>query len=407
MKRTFILCRLLLIAVIVLPSLLVAERPGRADAQQVPVSDPALAEDTETLLRGPLHEAFAGPIAMDPQAGLIVPKKPPEAIEEIPPEAKPADENVIWISGYWAWDEDRDDFIYVSGVWRVPPEDRRWVPGYWTEADGGFQWISGFWAPIEAEEVRYLPTPPTSLESGPTSPQPSSDDSWVSGCWFYRDNRYAWRPGYWNAYHDGWVWVPSHYVWTPHGVVFVGGYWDYPFPRRGVVFAPVCFSRPVYVRSGYCYSPSVVVDISRALVHLFVYPRRCHYYWGDYYGYRPHGGHHFYAWHDYHGRHGYDPMFSYYTANYRRQNIDYAQRMRGWHDYFQRHEEYRPAHTLHAQAELAARVQHREPELRYALLGNSVSQALARTDTTAASAWSESRKRIGRRGRGCPIKCAI
>ena len=152
--------------------------------------------------------------------------------------------------------------------------------------------------------------------------------SWVSGCWLYRDNRYAWRPGYWNSYRDGWVWVPSHYVWTPNGVVFVAGYWDYPFPRRGVVFAPVWFPRPVYVRSGYCYSPSVVVDISRGLVHLFVYPRRCHYYWGDYYGFRPHGGHQFYAWYDYHGRHGYDPMFAYYTANYRRQNIDYAQRMR-------------------------------------------------------------------------------
>ena len=116
-------------------------------------------------------------------------------------------------------------------------------------------------------------------------------------------------------------------------------------------------------------------------MHMFVYPRRCHYYWGDYYGYRPRGGHQFHAWSDYHGRHGYDPMFAYYTSSYRRHNIDYGQRMRGWHDYFQRHEEYRPARTLHAQAGLAARVQHREPELKYALLGNSVSQALARTDT--------------------------
>jgi hypothetical protein len=380
MKRTFILCRSLSIAVIVLTSLLVAERPGRADAQQVPGSDPAPAEDAEALLRGPLHEAFAGPIALDPQSGLIVPKMPPEAIEEIPPEAKPADEDVIWIPGYWAWDEDRDDFIYISGVWRVPPGNHRWVPGYWSEGDGGWQWISGFWTPVEAEEIRYLPTPPRSLEAGPTSPQPSSNHTWVNGCWLYRDTRYVWRPGYWNAYHDGWVWVPSHYSWTPHGSVFVGGYWDYPYPRRGVVFAPVWFSRPIYARSGYSYSPRVVVDISRALLHMFVYPRRCHYYWGDYYGYRPRGGHSFHPWYNYHGRHGYDPMFAYYSSSYRRHNIDYGQRLRGWHDYFQRHEEYRPARTLHAQAGLAARMQHREPELKYALLGNSVSQALARSD---------------------------
>ena len=367
-------------AAIAVWSLWTVQDAGRLIAQQPPPADPASSEDTETLLRGPLHEAFAGPIEENPRPGLVVPKQPPDAIEEIPPEAQPAEENAIWIPGYWAWDEERDDFIYVSGVWRVPPDGRRWVPGYWTEAAGGWQWISGFWAAADAGEVRYLPTPPATLESGPTSPQPAADYSWVSGCWFYRDDRFVWRPGYWNAYYDGWVWTPSHYVWTPHGAVFVPGYWDYPFPRRGVVFAPVWFPRPIYVRHGYCYSPRTVVDPARVLVHLFVYPRRCHYYWGDYYGFRPHGGHAFHAWCNYHGRHGYDPLFAYYTVNYHRHNIDYAQRLRGWHDYFQRHEEYRPPRTLHGQTELAARIAHRGPELKYALLGNSVSQALERTD---------------------------
>jgi hypothetical protein len=113
---------------------------------------------------------------------------------------------------------------------------------------------------------------------------------------------------------------------------------------------------------------------------LFVSPRHGHYYWGDYYGYRPHGGHHFYPCHDYHGRHGYDPVFAYYSANYRRHNIDYTQRLRGWHDYFQRHEECRPARTLEAQVRLAALVERREPELKYALLGSSLKDAISRTD---------------------------
>ena len=141
------------------------------------------------------------------------------------------------------------------------------------------------------------------------------------------------------------------------GVVFIDGYWDCPFSQRGVVFAPIWFSRPSYLGRGFCYTPSVVIDVSHLLMHLFVHPRRCHYYWGDYYGHHPRRGHHFYASFDYHGRHGYDPVFAYYHAYHRHRNIDYTQRLRGWHDYFRDHKEYRPPHTLHGQAQFAARVE--------------------------------------------------
>ncbi len=358
---------------------------------------PVAGEDAEPLLRGPLHEAFAEPIQLNPQPATIVPKQPPEPIEELPPEAKPADEDVIWIPGYWAWDEEREDFIYVSGVWRVPPQDRRWVPGYWAQADGGYQWVSGFWAPAEVAEVQYLPDPPESLESGPNSPVPSTEHYWVSGNWCYQNDRYAWRPGYWNTYREGWVWVPAHYVWTPQGMVFVNGYWDCPFSRRGVVFAPVWFSRPSYLHRGFCYSPSVVINVSHLLMHLFVNPRRCHYYWGDYYGHHPRRGHHFYPSFDYHGRHGYDPVFAYYHAYHRHRNIDYTQRLRGWHDYFRQHEEFRPPHTLHAQAQLAARVD-RHADLKYALLGNRLENVMSgrggpahfeRISQTHRQSWSD------------------
>jgi len=337
---------------------------------------PVAGEDAEPLLRGPLHEAFAEPVPLNPQPATIVPKQPPEPIDELPPEAKPADENVIWIPGYWAWDDERQDFIYVSGVWRVPPQDRRWIPGYWTQADGGYQWVSGFWAPTEVQEVQYLPDPPESLESGPSSPAPSTEHYWISGNWCYQNDRYAWRPGYWNTYREGWVWVPAHYVWTPLGAVFVDGYWDCPFSRRGVVFAPVCFPRPMYLRRGYCYTPSVVIDVSHLLMHLFVHPRRCHYYWGDYYDYRPYRDHHFYPCFDYHGRHGYDPVFAYYDAYHRHRHIDYTQRLRGWHDYFRHHQEFRPPHTLHGQAQLAARVG-RNSDLKYALLGHKLDDVVS------------------------------
>ena len=38
----------------------------------------------------------------------------------------------------------------------------------------------------------------------------------------------------------------AHYVSSPRGYVFVGGYWDYLVGRRGVLFAPVFFNAAVY-----------------------------------------------------------------------------------------------------------------------------------------------------------------
>src|SRR5665647_665283 len=42
----------------------------------------------EVLTRGPVHEAFAETISYDPKPGIIVNAKPPELINEVPPEQK-------------------------------------------------------------------------------------------------------------------------------------------------------------------------------------------------------------------------------------------------------------------------------------------------------------------------------
>ena len=73
---------------------------------------------SEVLARGPVHEAFAKPVTMDPEAPVLVPKQPPEALQEVPPPEKPAGADIVWVPGYWAWDADRNDFIWVSGCWR-------------------------------------------------------------------------------------------------------------------------------------------------------------------------------------------------------------------------------------------------------------------------------------------------
>ena len=83
--------------------------PAPADAVPGDFTPLPTTEGVEVMTRGVVHEAFAE-VVSDPKPGLTVSKQPPEAIEEVPPEFKPEEEGAIWISGYWAWDDERDDF---------------------------------------------------------------------------------------------------------------------------------------------------------------------------------------------------------------------------------------------------------------------------------------------------------
>lgn len=168
------------------------------------------AEGVQVLTRGPVHEAFAETISFDPEPGIIVSNQPPEAIEEVAPDQRPEGENVAWIPGYLAWDDEREDFLWVSGIWRDLPPGRQWMPGYWTGVESGYQWISGYWADATQTEIQYLPEPPATAEVGPNIAAPSADHNWLPGCWIWQQNRYAWRPGYWAPMQTDWDWVPAH-----------------------------------------------------------------------------------------------------------------------------------------------------------------------------------------------------
>ena len=105
--------------------------------RQAPLTDQTDAQGGQVMTRGPVHEAFAAPVVHDPKAAPTIPKQPPAPIQEMPPDQKPAGQNVQWIPGYWSWDVSRNDFIWVSGIWREPPPNSQWVPGYWHQVDGG------------------------------------------------------------------------------------------------------------------------------------------------------------------------------------------------------------------------------------------------------------------------------
>lgn len=263
----------------------------------------------EALARGPVHEAFAQPVVFDPQPGITAPRKPPETIEELPPEQKPEGSHVVWISGYWQWDDQRQDFIWVSGLWRAIPPDRVWVSGYWTNVENGYQWVSGFWSSTESEEVVYLPKPPATLEEGPNSDAPSANHIWAPGCWVWSDTRYAWRPGYWITGEQDWVWTPAYYSWTPGGYIYVAGHWDYLLDNRGLMYAPVVLNTRL-VRADFVYTPTVVIDTRVLTSYLFVRPRTHHYVFGDYYdvSYLQAGVYPWFAFHS--SRYGYDPIYA-------------------------------------------------------------------------------------------------
>jgi hypothetical protein len=289
-----------------------AETPGQV-RPDVPPADKDYAEEpgVQVQTRGPVHEAFAQPTEVKPQPGPIVPKKPPDPITEEPPEQKPEGDNVLWIPGYWSWDDEQKDFLWVSGFWRVPPPGRRWVPGYWTEAEGGWQWVPGFWSAASQEDVQYLPAPPASVDNGPSTPAPDDNSFYVPGNWAYRATGYVWSPGYWSAVRPGWVWQPTCYSWTPSGFAFVNGYWDYPLESRGTLFAPVVFTRPLWQTAGWFFRPRFVVGVDALLNCFWARPSWCSFYFGDFYGPRfARLG--FWPWCSWGPRfHG--PLFSYYS----------------------------------------------------------------------------------------------
>jgi hypothetical protein len=260
------------------------------------------------LTRGPVHEAFAQPVIFEAEPAFMITRRPPAPLDEIVPDERPEGNQVLWIPGYWSWDTDRSDFIWVSGCWRAVPPNTSWVPGYWARTERGYQWNAGFWTTADADEIEYLPAPPATLEEGPQGAG-SPDSIWVPGCWVRYQGRYAWRPGFWEQARPNWVWVPSQYVSTPRGWIYVEGYWDYPLDRRGVAFLPVYCPASLYGRADFRYTPDIVLDLDGLTLNLFISPDRHQYYFGDYYGpeYVRAGFHPWYEARDHHD--WYDPIF--------------------------------------------------------------------------------------------------
>jgi hypothetical protein len=275
------------------------------------VAAPKNTDPIEVQTRGPVHDAIAQPFGVKPAPGPLVAKEPPALIREEPPEQKPDLANSQWIPGYWAWDAQRQEYIWVSGVYRVSPQDRSYVPGYWASTADGWRWVAGFWSSGKLQDNAYTPEPPATLDNGPALAPPEDNSLYVPGTWVWQQDRFTWRPGYWAASQDDRVWVSPHYLWTPNGYVYVDGYWDYPMENRGMMFAPVAFNQPLSNDPNWTYQPNYVVGFNNFLDSAFV--NGPGFYFGNYYNPRDaRAG--FNPWYTGNGR--YDPAF----ATYSRQN---------------------------------------------------------------------------------------
>jgi len=263
--------------------------------------------------RGQVHEAFAQPYEAVANPTAINHKKPPDPIPEEPPNERPTGKNVNWIPGYWQWDPDRNDYTWTSGMWRDLPEGRHWVVGHWTQVADGYYRVRGHWAAQQEPDFQYVDKPPEPRqEQQPAAPD--ADSLWIPGNYFYADNSYQWRAGYYTAQRPGYVWQPAMYYWSPNGYIYSSGYWDYDPYDRGLLFAPVWFDGQPWLTSGWGYRPFYGLNLALAWSSLFVRPG-WGYYYGDWYGSR-YSGLGFQPWYGYGGSR-YDPLFAYQSWHYR------------------------------------------------------------------------------------------
>jgi hypothetical protein len=333
--RFIVLCLFCLACVVFLFSEVPAQQPpqdpqGQQNTQD-PNAAPPIPQGVEVMARGPVHEAFATPTAEAVQTQAVN-KAPPPAIDEMPPAEKPAGDSA-WIGGYWAWDDDRHDYLWVSGVWRSPPPGKKWVAGYWKQDNQDYRWVPGFWTPNQAtsnsemhttpqDQITYLPAPPTPPNTAAPGQAPNTESFYVPGHWewraagyqtidgvqTFRAAGYAWVPGYWAKVQPGYVWVAAHYSWSPTGYVYIPGYWDLAIANRGVMYAPVVID-PLLVGPGFVYTPGFIVSDSLFIGNLWIRPSFGHYYYGDYYG-GVYAGIGFQSAYVYGGLH-YDPLIAY------------------------------------------------------------------------------------------------
>jgi hypothetical protein len=84
------------------------------------------------------------PASLHAQVVISVGFAPPELpVYEQPYCPEP---NLMWMPGYWAYDQDQGGYYWVPGAWvPAPYEGALWTPDYWDWSGGHYRFHHGYW----------------------------------------------------------------------------------------------------------------------------------------------------------------------------------------------------------------------------------------------------------------------
>jgi hypothetical protein len=223
--------------------------PGRVDAPPLegPATDlePITADhaDREVTTRREAdnssmsHDALRAAEAPRPLDRARAPKEPPAPIAERPSGARP-ERRAQWVPGYWDWDPARAEYVWMGGLWQVPPPGTIWAGSRWMRDGDGWYRRPGFWSrargplgvPTTASDGRApawrMTGPPADHPADKVADAPGADYFFVAGHYAPDGDQLRWKPGFWTRGHAGWDWIPARWVRRPSGWEFRAGRWS-------------------------------------------------------------------------------------------------------------------------------------------------------------------------------------
>jgi hypothetical protein len=189
---------------------------------------------------------------------LHVLTEPPPLVAERPSSRRPS-LKARWVPGYWEWDSKRAEFVWIGGLWHVPPSGTVWVPPRWERDREGWHRVQGYWAARrDRRAVRagaalgdrpawQITGPPADHPVDAPGPAPGPDFFYVAGHHMPDGDPVSWKSGFWARMQPGWDWVPARWVRRAEGWEFRPGYWTRDrgalaggdMPRRRTAARPV------------------------------------------------------------------------------------------------------------------------------------------------------------------------
>jgi WXXGXW repeat (2 copies) len=179
------------------------------------------------------HDALKSDDGAGRAARVYSPQQPPAPVAERPARRRPSP-RALWVPGYWDWDADRGEFVWIGGDWQVPPTGMIWVGGRWARDQRGWYRVAGFWRPRRGVRPDAAsPSPPAWRKTGPPAdhppdtiaPAPGPDYFFVAGHYEPDGDRLTWKPGFWARTQPGWDWLPARWTRRSSGWEFRAGDW--------------------------------------------------------------------------------------------------------------------------------------------------------------------------------------